>query len=184
METSTPITADDVDLKPVFGELDDATKSRVLEELRRGHATLVAVRDELSLEGEGVVLSTYPSGQTEVACLVNLADGKLRFEASLRPRNFFSESPWQPGHAPRPMVTDAWDVDGFVRVMVRRPVAGHKYTIEETGAEIEEQRFDSATDAAAALAAACDQLAELARSREPTVEAWAPPEEESTSEVA
>jgi hypothetical protein len=118
-----------------------------------------------------------------VAGLINLADGKLRFDASLRPSNFFSESPWQPGHAPRPMLTSAWDVEGAVRVMVRRPVGGHKYTIEEIGAEIEEQRYTTPVEAAAALASVCDQLAELARSREPTVEAWAPPEEVPTSEV-
>jgi hypothetical protein len=74
------------------------------------------------------------------------------------------------------MMTDAWDVDGSVRVMVRRLVGTHKYTIQETPEEIDEQRFNSATEAAAALATVCERLAELARSREPTVDAWAPPE--------
>ncbi len=179
METSEQITADGLDLTPVFGELDDDTKGRVLEELRRADATLVALRDELGLEGDGLTLERYPSGQTEVAGLMRGAEGKLTFEAGLRPRNFFSESPWQPGRPPRAMITDAWDVDGYVRVMVRRPVGGHKYTIQETGAEIEERRFESATEAAAGIAAVCEQLAELARSREPTVDAWAPPEGDS-----
>ena len=74
------------------------------------------------------------------------------------------------------MMTDAWDVDGNVRVMVRRLVGTHKYTIQETPEEIEEQRFDSPAEAAAALAAVSESLAELARSREATVDAWAPPE--------
>ena len=184
MEISQPITADDLDLTPVFGELDDETKGRVLEGLREGNAALAALRDELGLEGDGLTLERYPSGQTEVSGILSGAEGKLTFEVGLRPRNFFSETPWQPGHAPRPMVTDAWDVDGYVHVMVRRLVGGHKYTIQETGAEIEERRYESAAEAAAALADTCGQLAELARSREPTVEAWAPPEEESTSVVA
>jgi len=176
MEISQPISADDLDLGPVFGQLDDETKERVLEELRRAEAALAALRDELALEGEPLTLERYPSGQAEVATNLKGAEGKLTFEAGLRPRNFFSESPWQPGHAPRAMLTDAWDVDGYVRVMVRRLVGTHKYTIQETPEEIEEQRYDSPTDAAAALAAVAERLAELARSREPSVDAWAPPE--------
>ena len=181
MESSQPISADDLDLTPVFGELDDATKSGVLDELRRGQAALAAVRDELGLEGEGLTLERYPSGQTEVAGMLRGAEGKLTFEAGLRPRNFFSETPWQPGRAPRAMLTDAWDVDGYVKVMVRKPVGGHKYTIQETGAEIEERRYESAAEAAAAIADVCTRLAELARSREPTVEAWAPPDDTASA---
>jgi hypothetical protein len=181
MESSQPISADDLDLTPVFGAVDDETKAGVLEELRRADATLAAVRDELGLEGDGLTLERYPSGQTEVIGVLRGADGKLTFETGLRPRNFFSESPWQPGRAPRSMMTNAWDVDGYVRVMVRKPVGGHKYTIQETGAEIEEEHFDSAVEAAAALAAVCEQLAGLARSREPTVDAWAPPDDSAAA---
>jgi hypothetical protein len=176
METSQAINANDLDLAPVFGALDEETKGRVLEELRRAEATLAAVRDELGLEGEPLTLQRYPSGQAEVATALQGAGGKLTFEAGLRPRNFFSEVPWQPGHAPRSMMTDAWDVDGAVRVMVRRLVGTHKYTIQETPEEIEEERFASPVEAAAALAAAAERLAELARSREASVDAWAPPE--------
>lgn len=175
MEISQAITADDLDLAPVFGELDDETKSRVLEELRRAEAVLAGLRDELSLEGEPLLLQRYPSGQTEVGSALKGPEGKVTFEASLRPRNFFSETPWQPGRPARTMVTDAWDVEGGVKVMVRRLVGKHKYTIEEAPEEIEEQRYESATDAAAALAAVAEKLAGLARSREPTVEAWADP---------
>jgi hypothetical protein len=185
MESSQPITADDLDLTPVFGAVDDETKVRVLEELRRAEAALVAVRDELGLEGDGLTLERYDSGQTEVTGILRGGEGKLTFETGLRPHNFFSESPWQPGRAPRSMMTNAWDTDGYIRVMVRRPVgpAGHKYTIQETGAEIDEQHFESPIEAAAGLAAVCEQLAELARSREPTVDAWTPPEEKTPSEV-
>jgi hypothetical protein len=176
MEISQPITSDDLDLAPVFGALDEETKGRVLEELRRAEATLAALRDEFDLTGETLTLEEYPSGQAEIVTNLQGAGGKLTFEAGLRPRNFFSETPWQPGYAPRSMMTDAWDVDGNVRVMVRRLVGTHKYTIQETPEEIEEQRFDSPTEAAAALASVSERLAELARSREPTVEAWAAPE--------
>jgi len=176
MEISQAVTAEDLDLTPVFGELDDDTKARVLEELRRAEAALARIRDELELEGEALTLQRYPSGQTEVSSSLKGAAGKLTFEVGLRPRNFFSESPWQPGRPARTMVTDAWDVDGAVKVMVRRPLGKHKYTIEETPEEIEEQRYESAADAAAALAAVADRIAELARSREPTIDAWAPPE--------
>lgn len=176
MEISQPISADDLDLTPVFGQLDDETRAAVLAELQRAETTLAALRDELELEGEPLTLERYPSGQTEIATNLKGAAGKLTFEAGLRPRNFFSEIPWQPGHAPRAMMTDAWDVDGAVRVMVRRLVGTHKYTIQETPEEIEEARYGAPVEAAAALAAACERLAELARSREATVEAWAPPE--------
>ena len=176
MEISQPINAEDLDLAPVFGELDDDTKLRVLAELRRAEATLAAARDELALVGEALMLERYPSGQTEIATQLKSPDGKVSFEANLRPRNFFSETPWRPGAPPRSMMTDAWNLEGAVRVLVRRPVGKHKYTIQEAPEEIEEQRFDSPVDAAAALAAAADRLAELARSREPTAEAWTPPE--------
>jgi hypothetical protein len=176
MEISQAIGAEDLDLAPVFGQLDNETRERVLTELRRAESTLTALRDELGLEGEPLTLERYPSGQTEVATALRGASGKLTFEAGLRPRNFFSETPWQPGHAPRVMATDAWDVDGAVRVMVRRLVGTHKYTIQETPEELEEQRYDSPADAAAALAAVVERLAGLARSREATVEAWAPPD--------
>jgi len=178
MEISQPISSEELDLAPVFGELDEATKERVLDELRRADATLAAVRDELEFEGVPLTLEQYPSGQTEVVAHLTGADGKLSFEAGLRPRNFFSESPWHPGRPPRAMMTDAWDIDGAVRVTVRKLVGTHKYTIQETGAEIDEQRFEGPVEAATGFAAACEQLAELARSRAPTVEAWAPPDEE------
>jgi hypothetical protein len=177
VEITQAITADDVDLAPVFGELDGETRTAVLAKLRRAEAELAALRDELALEGSTLALERYPSGQAEVASNLKGAEGKLTFEAGLRPRNFFSETPWQPGCAPRSMTTDAWDVDGSVRVMVRRLVGRHKHTIQETGAEIEERRLDSPEEAAAALASVCSRLVELARSREPTVEAWAPPEQ-------
>ena len=176
MEISQPISAEDLDLTPVFGQLDDDTKGHILEELQRTESTLAELKAELELEGEPLTLERYPSGQTEIVTALKGAAGKLTFEAGLRPRNFFSETPWQPGHAPRAMMTDAWDVDGAVRVMVRRLVGTHKYTIQETPEEIEEQRFDSAVEAAAALASAVERLAALARSREATVDAWAPPE--------
>ena|SRR5438067_202197 len=172
MEITQAIGSPELDLAPVFGALDDETKEQVLAELRRADATLTALRDELELDGE-LTLEQYPSGQTEVIATLQGAAGKLTFEAGLRPRNFFSETPWQPGRGPRPMATDAWDVDGFVRVMVRRLVGTHKYTIQETPEELGEQRFDAPVEAAKALADTCERLVKLARSREPTVEAWA-----------
>ena len=177
METSTPVTAEDLDLTPVFGELDEATKGEVLESLRRGDAALRAAAKELKLNAEPLTLSTYPSGQAELTSTARGEEGKLTFEAALRPRNFFSEhNPWRPGQPPRPMQTDAWDVEGAVNVMVRRLVGQHKYTIQETPEELAASRYESAPEAAAALAAYCERLAELMRSREATVAAWAEPD--------
>ena len=175
MEISQSVTAEDLDLGPVFGELDDDTKAKVLAELQAAEATLAKAQSELELTGEPLTVRRYPSGQSEIGSTLKGADGKLTFEASLRPRNFFSETPWQPGRPTRMMITDAWDVDGSVKVMVRRPVGKHKYTIEETPEEIEEQRYESPVEAAAALKAIAERLATLARSREATVDAWAPP---------
>lgn len=176
METLEHLTSPEFDTAPVFGELDDETKERVLDELRRAESTLVGARDEVGLSGHTLALALYPSGQTELTTLLQSADGKVTFEASLRPRNFFSETPWRPGRPPRSMITDAWAVEGGVRVMVRRLVGTHKYTIQEAPEEMEEQRYESAADAASAYAAVAERLAELARSREPTAEAWTPPE--------
>ena len=128
MEISQPISSDDLDLAPVFGALDGELKARVLEELRRAESTLAALRDELGLEGEALTLERYPSGQAEIVTALKGAAGKLTFEAGLRPRNFFSETPWQPGYAPRSMMTDAWDVDGVrgVRTELRVDSARRK----------------------------------------------------------
>ena len=177
METSTTVTADDIDLTPVFGQLDETTTSTVLETLRRGDSTLQAAAKELELAADPLTLSTYPSGQAELTAAARGEDGKLTFEAAVRPRNFFSEhNPWRPGQPPRPMQTDAWDVEGAVNVMVRRLVGQHKYTIQETPEELMAVRYETAPDAAAALASCCERLAELMRSRDATVAAWADPD--------
>ena len=69
---------------------------------------------------------------------------QIEFNVELRPSNFFDEArPWRPGEPPRPMVTSAWDVEGEALVMRVAAVSGRKYTIQETAAELEEQRFDT-----------------------------------------
>src|SRR5438067_1627724 len=98
METSQPVTAEDIDLTPVFGALDDTARAEVLETLRRGDAALRAAAKELKMSTDGLAVAAYPSGQTEVTGTARGAEGKLTFEAALRPRNFFLEqNPWRPG---------------------------------------------------------------------------------------
>jgi hypothetical protein len=178
MEDSLHIDGE-TDLGPVFGGLPDDERAQLLEPLRHADERLHELRDRLG-EGwstEGLVLETLPSGQASVHGEVRRGEGTVWFSAELRPRNYFSEhNPWRPGQPPRPMQTDAWDVDGFVHVVVVRHVLNKKYRLEETAAEIEERRFDSAQEAADALLSTVAELSDLALSREPTVEAWAPAE--------
>jgi hypothetical protein len=172
---SQRITAD-TDVGPVFGGLDDDARAVVLERLLLVDERLVELRDRLG-DGwatEGVELQTLPSGQASVRGQVARDDGSLTFAAELRPGNYFSDVPWRPGEPPRSMETDAWDVDGVVYANVRRYLLNKKYWVQETVAESEARRFTSAADAAAGLLSAVAELTELALSRAPTVEAWAP----------
>jgi hypothetical protein len=81
---------------------------------------------------------------------------------------------WTPGRPPMTMATDGWDVEGGVSVRFRTRVANRPYTIQEQVVELEERRYESALEATEAFAALCGRLAELAHSREATVEAWKP----------
>jgi hypothetical protein len=169
------ITAD-TDVGPVFGPLDDDERAAVLEQLLRVDERLEELRDRLG-DGwttEGVELQTLPSGQASMRGQVARDDGSLTFSAELRPGNYFSDVPWRPGEPPRPMETDAWDVDGAVYANVRRYLLNKKYWVQETVAETEPRRFTNAADAATGLLSAVAELTDLALSREPTVEAWAP----------
>jgi hypothetical protein len=179
-ETSTPVG--EADLAPVFGPVDG---DEIKETIARADKRLRALRDELAARGgddwqtQGLTLETQPSGQASIdGTLANTAE-RVTFSVELRPENYFSEHPWRPGHAARPMSTSGWDVDGAVTVIVERRVLNKKYPIQETGADIEERHFTTAADAAAGLAEAVEQLAVLAGSREPTAAAWTPPEDEA-----
>jgi hypothetical protein len=178
------ISTDPPDLSSVFGALEDAQRARVVELFEAADARLTGVRDaldgrtEAGWETEGVVLETEVSGQAMIKVLVEDAKGTLTFTAELRPRNFFGdeEHPWQPGKPPLKMATDAWDVEGSVDVRFKTRVAGRPYTIQEQVHELEEHRHETPEAAAEAFAAMCEELAELAMSREATVAAWKPEE--------
>lgn len=183
------ISTDHPDLAPVFGVLDAAQRARVVELLEAADARLAAVHEALAertdggWETEGVVLETEVSGQAMIKVSVEDAKGTLTFAAELRPRNFFGdeEHPWQPGKPPLQMATDAWDVDGSVDVRFKTRVAGRPYTIQEQVVELEERRYETPEGAAEAFAASCEELAELALSREATVAAWKPEEKGGAS---
>jgi hypothetical protein len=171
----------DTDLSTVFGELGDA-EAAVREHLASCDTLVAELRERLAQhsgklwETDGLVLEELPSGQASIQAEIREGDGTLWFTAELRPRNYFSEhNPWRPGQPPRPMQTDAWNVDGTAHVMVRRKVVNKKYNIEESAAEIEERSYSSSAEAAAGLLSVLDELSTLALSREATVEAWAPP---------
>jgi hypothetical protein len=179
------ISTDHPDLAPVFGALDDAQRARVVELLETADARLTAVHETLNertdgdWETEGVVLETEVSGQASINVSVEDAKGTLTFAAELRPRNFFGdeENPWRPGRPPLVMATDAWEVEGSIDVRFKTRVAGRPYTIQQQVVELEERRRETPEAAAEAFAAICEELAELALSREATVAAWKPEEE-------
>src|SRR4051812_28145863 len=167
------------DLSVVFGELDDARGASVQEQLDAAGATLtqlaaaLGVRSGRTWETNGAGIEVYDSGQAMVTGSVKDDSEGITFALELRPGNFFDDDrPWRPGEAPRPMSTDAWDVEGEALVLKVTRVSGRKYTIQETAAELEEQRFDTPEAAAAAFAQCASDLAELALSREPVAASW------------
>ncbi len=70
------------------------------------------------------------------------------------------------------MATDAWDVEGEVQVRTVTRIQGRKYTVEESAAELPEERHESLDAALAAFGAYVDQLVELALSRDPVAASW------------
>jgi hypothetical protein len=184
-DETTRIT-DGPDLRPVLGELDDEQSSLVRERLEAADTQLDGLREELSersgrpWETTGVALQRFDSGQTLLKGVVNDPEEGITFSVELRPRNFFDEErPWRPGEAPRQMATDAWDVEGEVQVKAVTRIEGRKYTVEESAAELPEERHETLEAALSGFGAYVDQLVELARSREPVAGSWQsePPEE-------
>jgi hypothetical protein len=178
---STRIT-ESPDLSPVFGELDDERTASVQERLAAVDAQLTALAGDLNEKGgigfatDGVLLDTELSGQAMIRVLVENAKRNVSFAAEIRPANFFGdpENPWQPGQPPLKMWTESWDVEGALSVRFKTRVAGRPYTIQEQMVEIPEKRYVTIDATLKAFAAVADKLAELGRSREPTVEAWKP----------
>jgi hypothetical protein len=170
------------DLSPVFGELEEELTGETLAQLCAADDRLAGAVEQLNERGgigfatEGVVLETETSGQAMLKVLVENEKRNVGFGAEIRPGNFFGdeEHPWQPGRPPMVMSTDSWDVEGGVSVRFKTRVAGRPYTIQEQVAEIAEKHYDTVESAVAAFVAACDRLAELALSREPTVAGWKP----------
>jgi hypothetical protein len=138
------------------------------------------LRDELAersgrdtWETGGVALEIFESGQLAINGVVSDPEQEIIFGVELRPRNFFEEhNVWRPGSPPRAMATDAWDVEGEVKVLTEQRISDRKYKIQESVVELEEQRYDDPVEAVKAFAARCDELAELARSRDPEAAAW------------
>jgi hypothetical protein len=184
---TTRISAEDIDLSPALGELDEAQRSKVVEQLTAADEKLSGLVDTLNERGgknfatEGVVLESEFSGQSMIRILLEDEKGTVGFGAELRPRNFFGdpERPWAPGRPPMVMATDGWDVEGSVSVRFKTRVAGRPYTIQEQVVEIDEKRYESLDEAVEAFVAVCERLADLAVSREPTTKGWKPDAPES-----
>jgi hypothetical protein len=190
--TTTRIATDHPDLSPVLGPLDDTQRSRITELLGAADARLTAAVGELAAgsqlewRNDGVVVELAVSGQTSIDAMVEEAGGKLTFAAQLRPWNFFPTEAgmWAPGKPPLRMATDAWDVEGSVAVRFRTRVAGRPYTMQNRVVEIAERRYQDPLAAVEAFAGVCAELADLALSREPSVEAWRPPDPEGEGPAA
>jgi hypothetical protein len=171
---------EDYDISLVLGELHDEPRAQIQEQLDGIDRRLEELAETLSERSgreswhtDGVRVEVFESGQSMIKAGVSDPDEGMEFGVELRPSNFFEEgSPWRPGQPPRPMNTTAWDVEGEAQVRRVAKVSGRKYTIQETVAELEEQRFDSAEEAVAAFARYIDDMAELAVSRDPVVAAW------------
>jgi len=178
MDETTRIS-ENPDLTAVFGELDDDRKASIKEQLEAADKRLAELRDTLNersgreWDTTGVSLETYDSGQAMVTAIVKDEAEGITFTAELRPGNFFDDTrPWRPGEPPRAMATDAWDVEGEVQVMTQTRVQGRKYTVQESAAELPEQRHETPETAVSALATYVDELCELALSRDPVAKSW------------
>jgi hypothetical protein len=191
MDETTRIT-EDPDLGIVLGELADGDKTRVRGQLESADARLAELCETLgqrsgrtTWETTGISLQTFESGQAMITGVVSDPEEGLTFSVELRPKNFFDEErPWRPGEAPRPMATDGWDVEGEVRVMTVTRIQGRKYTVQESAAELPEQRHDSLDGAVGALATYTDELIELALSRDPVAASWQSEQEDAGGEEA
>ncbi len=180
------ITTESPDLSPVLGQLSDEQHANVLAQLEAADrrlseaAAALAERGPLTWRWAGVVLELADSGQTSIDAVLQEMTAKLSFTAQLRPWNFFPTEAgmWQPGKRPLQMATDAWDVDGAISVRFKTRVAGRPFTIQQHALEFPEERYGDAVSAAVGFASRCVELAELALSREPSVEAWKPAESE------
>ncbi len=178
-EESAEEVAPPPDLSVVFGELDNDRKAAIQEQLDVADKCLTDLAATLGersgrvWETTEVHIEVYESGQAMITGVVEDPAEGITFNVELRPRNFFEdERPWRPGEAPRSMSTDAWDVEGEALVMKVTKVSGRKYTIQESAADLEEQRYDTPEAAAAAFVSYAEQLAELALSRDPVAVSW------------
>jgi hypothetical protein len=191
MDETTRIT-EDPDLGIVFGDLADGDKTRVRGQLESADARLRELCETLgersgrkTWETTGISLQTFDSGQAMITGVVSDPEEGLTFSVELRPKNFFDEErPWRPGEAPRPMSTDGWDVEGEVKVMTVTRIQGRKYTVQESAAELPEQRHDTLDAAVGALATYTDELIELALSRDPVAASWQSEQEDAGGEEA
>jgi hypothetical protein len=181
MDTETETTGESAhDIGLVLGELTGEQRSAIQEQLDAANARLAELTASLtkrsgrdSWRTGGVHVELFDSGQTMIKGGVEDTEVEIEFNVELRPSNFFDEArPWRPGEPPRHMGTGSWNVEGEVLVMRVAKVAGRKYTIQESAAELEEQTFGSPDEAVAGFAKYIDDLVELAASREPTTEAW------------
>jgi hypothetical protein len=178
-DLDTEAEPSEADLSVVFGELDDDQRAAVQDRLDAGSKVLTdlaATLGERSGRGwdvKGPSIEVYDSGQAMITGVVKDDAEGITFDVELRPSNFFDDvRPWRPGEPPRAMSTEAWDVEGEALVLKTTKVSGRKYTIQETAGELEEERFDSPEDAAAAFVSFAERLAELALSRDPVAAAW------------
>jgi hypothetical protein len=179
---ATERIAEQADLTPVLGELEDERAAKLAEQLAGADERLEALAEQLNEKGgvgfatEGVVLEQEWSGQAMIKVLVENEKRNLGFAAELRPRNFFGheDNPWQPGRPPMVMATDAWDVAGEVSVRFKTRVGGRPYTIQEQVVELAEKRYETAEEAVGAFVAICDRLTELALSKPPSLGGWKP----------
>ena len=184
---TTRLSSGEPNLSPVLGLLTGEQRGRILRRIEAADARLGEVAETLRAKStaewryEGIVLSWAESGQISFDVLLEESTGKLSFTAQLRPGNFFpsEDEMWQPGKPPLKMATDAWDVDGSVAVRFKTRVGGRPARIQQQVVELAERHLEDPVEAGEAFAGLCDELAELALSREPTVEAWRPPEQDA-----
>ena len=184
-------TKDDPNLSPVLGPLTGPQRVRILRQLADAETRLGAVAETLAGQGdlewvyEGIVVTIADSGQTSIDAEIAESAGKIAFTAQIRPGNFFpgEEQMWRPGAPPLQMSTDAWDVDGGVSIRYRKRVTGRPFVITDQVVELPERHFDDPVAAVEAFAELCGKLADLALSREATVDAWRPPEETASTDA-
>jgi hypothetical protein len=162
-----------LDLRPVSGPLERAQEDRVLGHLRLVHSGSARSRVPLpsgpAARGKARAWSSRVNRSGQACIRGWVESAPLAFWTQLHPRKYYTEDPTE---LPRPMVTDAWDVEGTVWLITddNRDRGG------DIVMELPARRYQDPEGATAAYADLWAEVTELALLRPLDARSWEPAE--------